>query len=411
MTDCYITLGFRWLDGENDMKTWQTFSRLLKDRSGNFGMMTAIMLPVLLGAGGMALDVTNMMISKSQLQDAADAASLAASTALANGQAANEQEARELAREFFIGQVANHMGSETAEAIGNATDIDVTTTTNQNGKGFEVRVGTNYELALTPLMGVLGYETTNVGANSVSKSGTSNTRSALSMTLVLDESGSMLADTNTQTATWKSCTHYNNSGYNIGWYAPCHIKKIEALESAANLLLDQLDEADPNTEFVRTSAINWSSEVQEASELAWGTSNTRNQVVKKLSGGGGTESSAPMKKAYEGLTKKNKKSEEHIHSQEKGNDTIQKYIVFMTDGNNNKASSDTATLKTCAAAKEAKITIYSIAFMAPSGGQNLLKACATDIGHYYEAESMQDLLSAFKAIGKKAAQDRTLLTN
>ena len=393
------------------MTTCKQMSRLLKDRSGNFGMMTAILLPVLIGGGGIALDLTNMMMSKTQLQEAADSAALAASTALATGEAADEAAARKLAKEFFIAQMGNYMGAEAAGALAGTTDVNVNTTTTSNGKSFQVAVASSYNLALTPLMGVFGYNAMDIATNSVSKSGTSERRTALSMTLVLDESGSMLADTKTEIAPRTSCAHYDNSQNYIGWWNPCMIKKIEALETAANLLLDQLDTADPNAEFVRTSGINWSSKVHETSDLAWGTSNTRQKVVRKLDADGGTESAAPMLKAYQDLTKTGYNSEEEIHYRDKKNKTIRKYIVFMTDGNNNSTSSDTQTKAICDEAKKKHITIYSVAFMAPTRGQNLLSYCATDPSHFFKAESMEDLLVAFQAIGRDAAKDKTILTN
>jgi len=36
--------------------------RMLSDRGGNFGMMTAILLPVLFGAAGMAIQVGDMLL-------------------------------------------------------------------------------------------------------------------------------------------------------------------------------------------------------------------------------------------------------------------------------------------------------------------------------------------------------------
>lgn len=48
-------------------------------RDGNFSLLFAILLPVLLGSVGLAVDVSSMMRAKSSLQNAADAAVLAAS--------------------------------------------------------------------------------------------------------------------------------------------------------------------------------------------------------------------------------------------------------------------------------------------------------------------------------------------
>lgn len=55
------------------------FKRFCKSTSGNFAIMFAILLPVLLAAVGLALDLTNMMKARSDLQNALNSAVLAAS--------------------------------------------------------------------------------------------------------------------------------------------------------------------------------------------------------------------------------------------------------------------------------------------------------------------------------------------
>ena len=52
--------------------------KLLRDRSGNFGVMTALMLVPLIGVGGLAIDISNALMVRSTLQAAADAAAIAA---------------------------------------------------------------------------------------------------------------------------------------------------------------------------------------------------------------------------------------------------------------------------------------------------------------------------------------------
>lgn len=52
--------------------------RFLKDRSGNFGILAALMLVPVIGAAGLALDYTNALSVKNRIQGAADAAALAA---------------------------------------------------------------------------------------------------------------------------------------------------------------------------------------------------------------------------------------------------------------------------------------------------------------------------------------------
>ncbi|MBB3464003.1 Flp pilus assembly protein TadG [Rhizobium sp. BK377] len=383
--------------------------RLRRDRGGNFGIMTAILLPVLIGAAGFAIDTMNIMASQRQLQEAADAGALAAASALSAGKVTTDDQAKTLAKDFVIGQMANHVDAATISALETSTAVSINTTTSSGGKSYKISVNASYPLSLTPFMNVLGFKTSNIAAAGTSTGGISQERSAVSMTLVLDESGSMLANTGTKIVPTTSCKQYNTSGQSIGTKSPCYIKKIEALKTAANLLLDQLDKADPQSKYVRTNAIAWSGSIQDSNSFNWGTSKTRTEVINTMSAGGNTESSVPMEKAYNGLNSTGGGSESKIQA-DAGNNKLTKYIVFMTDGENNNSASDTKTLATCANAKKDGIKIYSIAFMAPEAGKNLLSTCASGPTYYFQAESMNDLIAAFQAIGQNAAADKTLLT-
>lgn len=386
------------------------YNRLLRDRSGNFGIITAVLLPVLFGAAGLALDVSNIMVSKRNLQDATDAAALAAATSLARDPGATSDAAKELALTFFKGQIKHLLPADAVDEILKSTTASVTTTTSANGKRFDVTINSNYVMPLTPFMAIFGKTSSEVAASSSSSSGISQTKSALSMMLVLDESGSMLANTGEKILpTTQSCMQYNSGGSSIGEKAPCYVKKIDALKTAANLLLDQLDKADPKSKYVRTNAIAWNNTIKDIGTFSWGTKSTRTDVIDTMSAGGNTESYKPMNKAYELLSATNGGSENKIQS-DAGNTKLTKYIVFMTDGENNNSSSDTKTLQVCTDAKSIGIKIYSIAFMAPTRGQTLLSQCASGSDFYFKAESMADLLSAFKAIGEEASAEKTLLT-
>jgi len=87
-----------------------------------------------------------------------------------------------------------------------------------------------------------------------------------------------------------------------------------------------------------------------------------------------------------------------------------KYLVFMTDGDNNSTSDDTSTKATCTSDKADGIEIYTVAFMAPTRGQTLLKDCASSTSHYFQAENMAALISAFKVIGERTSAVVSRLT-
>lgn len=85
--------------------------RFWQSRSGNFAMMFAIMLPVLLAAVGFALDVANLMKARSDLQNALDSAVLAASRL--SDQAGTRQDTFNA---FFATNVANKPALVNAKA-------------------------------------------------------------------------------------------------------------------------------------------------------------------------------------------------------------------------------------------------------------------------------------------------------
>lgn len=401
-----------------------TGRRILGDRSGNFAMMTAILMPVLIGAGGLAIDITNAALSRQQLQEASDAAALATATALADG-TIETAAASDFAKDFVAGQMANFIGD--TSALRDGTSATATKTTSGNATSYNVSVSSSYSMQLSGLAQVIGYRTTNIGAASTTQSGHSETQGSVSMYLALDKSGSMGDDTATtnvenptESYTYTCEEHYNDkgklttkcTGTRTNYYT-----KIEALKLAAGKLFQELNTADPGHIYVRTGAVSYDLVTYTPSPLAWGTTNAAS-YINALQSGGGTNSSDAVNTAYTSLVAKNNAgndAEDALH-QEKTGQTPKKYIVFMTDGDNNDdkyggRSYDTLTKATCDKAKADGIEIYTIAFMAPDRGKALLNYCATDVSHYFAAENMTALLSAFKSIGMKAAQQSTRLTN
>ncbi|MEZ2128367.1 MULTISPECIES: VWA domain-containing protein [unclassified Sinorhizobium] len=402
--------------------------RLLRDRGGNFGIITALLLPVALGAGGVAIDLANIAMSQRQLQEASDAAALAAASALASGKVANTTEAQALAKDFVAGQMANYLSGNEAAAssIRDATSVDIkTTTTGTNGKTYSITVNASYPMQVSPFLRVFGYNTVDIASRSGTLSdngqGSESMQNALSMYLVLDRSGSMSWITDEKKLDSRgretSCPNYTEENWSkypkLASSTPCYIKKIEALKAAAGSLFAQLDAANTTNYLVRTGAVSYTHEMQSPKNLDWGTAGAKSyvQALPDLPTGG-TDSSNAMSTAYAKLTDPSEK----IAQEGKGNGKFDKYIVFMTDGKNtgNSASHrpdlDTATLKTCKSARDAGITIYSVAFMAPQEGQDLLRKCADNAANYYEADDMAALISAFKSIGQKAAQQTIRLT-
>lgn len=383
------------------------FARLLADRGGNFAATTALLLPVLLGIAGVSIDYMRMSHERNRVQDATDSAALAAASALA-AKGYTEDQARALALSFLRGQMAaaGSTVDETAEAnpdpnapFSSAPQIEIVQTPlSGNAKKFTVSIQARYTVGLTGFTKVLGVDDPEIVAFSKTTSQTA-AMSALSMYLVLDKSGSM-AEASNSTYTY-SCGTRRRPKTCTGTYT-----KIESLKIAVETLTTTLDTSDPDQKYVRTGAVSYNDRMQTPSDLAWGTSAALT-YVKALQADGYTDSSKAFQKAYDSLVDSGENGE-HL---KKNSQVPKKFIVLMTDGENNRPNADTETKKYCDKARADNITVYTVAFMAPKAGQELLSYCATSASNYFAAENTAELVSAFKSIAEKASQLSTRLTN
>ncbi|OAP37789.1 hypothetical protein AU381_13510 [Sinorhizobium glycinis] len=404
----------------------RSFIMMLKDRGGNFGMMTAVAAPLLFAAGGVSIDMANMLMTKNQLQDATDAAALAAASALVSDEQPDIAAAKEIARKFLRtqggGATSPDDPAESGEGASsgaasstpdwddvNTLEVNITETPNgAKGKIFQVTVVNKRVLEFNAMTQLLGTDSIELAASSTAESAT-ETKNALSMYLVLDRSGSMAWKTNTINTAKTSCPNYTEANWSkfprLAASSPCYVTKIDALKSAVSDLLAQLLVADPDQIYVRTAAVSYNSAQDAAGNLAWGTSGAAT-YVNALVATGGTASGSAFKTAYQ---KVSAETENTAHAAKNGQ-VPTKYIVFMTDGENNYANDDTVTKQWCDTAKANKVEIYSVAFMAPQRGQDLLRYCASSTSHYFEAEETADLVAAFKAIGERASAMISRLT-
>jgi len=385
------------------------FARLWRDRAGNFGLATAILLPVAAATAGVAIDLNRMVQVRSVLQDAADSAVLSAANELAKNNNMSDEAALELARKFMKAQfyhVIPSAGDDTSDipsdedplagAVGN-----VERNSSSAGKTFDVTLSTSYTMPTNGMTGLLGWKEVTVGVTATAQA-TTESKNALSMYLVLDRSGSMAWNTSTVNAAQPT----KCGNWQCTWQTTNYVLKIDALKLAVANLTTQLNTADPENKYVRTAAVSYEAKMHTPIGFKWGTEHTMT-YVQELIANGGTDSSGAMARAYSDIMKS---SEDTAHKNKNGQ-IPSKFIVFMTDGDNNYSSADTKTKTTCENAKKDGIEIFTVAFMAPSKGRALLEYCATSNSHYYDAQDAAELVAAFKEIGDKAVQASTRLTN
>lgn len=398
---------------------------LFADRQGNFAMMTAIALPMLMGVAGAGLELTKAMQVKSDLQSATDAATLNAATQF------RESEGEKSDEELKANFVQFLAGQEFAKGLPEADikklegDVNSVTSRSKTAKGTTFKISTTVkrEMQLNPLLGLLWNKTLTISATSTAESSV-NKGSPLSMYLVLDRSGSMSFKTDTVDKSKYSCSNYDT----VSWpnpmrsNTPCYVNKITSLKTAVSYLIDTLNTSDPTyksngnpaSQLIRTSAVAYNDKASPTQGLDWGTKRASG-YVNALSATGGTDASGALNAAFNALKSSNPdEAKAHL---EAGNKSFQRIIVLMTDGemtgnsSNWSSSVDNAVRTTCASAKADDIKIYTVAFMAPPKGKSLLQACATSADNYYAPENMEEIVEAFGDIARKAAGNVSRLTD
>ncbi len=410
-----------------------SFTRLLKDRGGNFGMMTAILAPLALGSAGIAIDLTRAFQTKTEMQSLADSAALAAASMLSEKEI-SPAEAIERAKNLYAAQMVNHLktGNESSAEIAAmiaaqkaALTVNITEKANgSRGKAYTVTVAANQSMPVNAMTQLVAGKSVSLASSSTATSASESTN-GISMYLALDRSGSMSWVTSTKDTSKNKCNNYTKEKWpNVAYTQPCYISKIGALKTAADAMFSALNKADPKNTLVRVGASAYTHETFAISPIAWGTANASKYVSAiPAVPEGGTDANSSMTAAINALKSSGatengkKKSTEEEAQKEKGNDSVSRYIVLMTDGEmtGNSASFnnglDQSVRNKCDTAKRDGIQIFTVAFMAPATGKSLLNYCASDSSYYYEPEDMEDLVTAFGEIAEKAAKATTRLTN
>ncbi|WP_175577241.1 vWA domain-containing protein [Rhizobium oryziradicis] len=404
---------------------------LARETSGNFGMMTALLLPVSIGVVGLGLDATTMLQNKRSLQNAVDAAALATATAMTKD-TMSTGDADAMAKSYVLSQMAN-VSSDATTASANLTtvaQISTPTPSSGNGKIYDVGLTSSYTMTTNALSQAFGWKTVTISAYGKAEASTQTqqTQKGLSLYLVLDRSGSMSFITDQVDTSQYSCPNYTES--NWGYYPylapsrPCYINKMTSLKTAVGVMSDTLTAKDPTaraysiprSQLVRVGAIAFNDQSFSAQAPAWGTQAAQNYVDSiPTYPTGGTDASDALNTAYKALRKKNK-TEQKAHT-DAGTPNFDRYIIFMTDGEMTGDSGswnsglDNNVREICKAIKSDEIHLFTVAFMAPEKGKSLLQACASDPNSYYQPDTMAGLVSAFTAIAQDVSKSTTRLTN
>jgi len=204
-----------------------TFNRMLSDRSGNFGIITALVMVPLVGAAGLALDLSEALSVRTELYNAADAAAVGAITPNSKAvvQALNMsgdgviEVGAEEGKKLFFGQMA-----------GGAADLPVTVDAKVTKTGGVIESKVTFSTTVpTTLMRVLGKESVTVSGTSTARY---QTPSFMDFYMLLDNTPSMgVAATPADVARMEFETRNGNaSGGDKNCAFACHVVSQSGVE-------------------------------------------------------------------------------------------------------------------------------------------------------------------------------------
>lgn len=330
--------------------------RWVGDTSGNVAMMFGLCILPLMIAIGAGIDLSNQSRVQQKLAGTVDAIALASAREYRD--TANRES---ISQQFLEANLEGDYGPG-VEITGLNVDFD------DDAEAVTVTLTARLP---TLMLGVAGIDTLDLTARSmVSYEG--HVAAPVSLGLVLDVSGSMA---------WNG--------------------KIDTLKDASTHLLDKLAAADPDGVYVRTGLVTYNTGLRDVETMDWGIDHTR-PLIQTLYAQGGT-ASTPGVSAVGGWLQGN--NEQAHHQQQEVHDgeefELHRFMIFMTDGDNNRRSDDVVTRNHCDRLKDDGIEIFAVAFDAPWRGRELLEYCASSEEHYFDAQDSQEFLSAFEEIGDR----------
>ncbi|TDH38813.1 TadE/TadG family protein [Pseudohoeflea suaedae] len=382
-----------------------TVRSFVAKEDGNFAIVASLAIPMTFAAGSLAVDFASMTSMKTRLQNAVDGAALATANQLAK-KTITQDNAQQYALNFFNGMIAGD--SQAYNGFTASPTATVTPIANGPSTIWKVEVKSTGTQQLTPMAHVVGHDSITIKVSGTSEA-TVDATTPLSMFLVLDRSGSMGQSSGQQVNPNETCKKFLN------FYTCKTYTKLDILKAAVSDLVDHIKSSDPENKYSRMGAIAYNTKSLAADMLVADWNKDRiTTFTNQLVADDGTNSSAAMKWARQQMVN-DKNTEENAHLAMNGSNKPEKFIVFMTDGQNETGSDwgdddvDRRTKQYCNEAKAAGVTIFSVAFQAPLRGEQLLEACASGMEYYYDADSADALIQAFKEIGAKATKMSTRL--
>ncbi len=380
------------------------FARWKNDIAGSIAAMWITSSVAIIITAGSAYDATIAFTAKAKAQSIADAVALNAAIYVKEFGEPPQNDIQ-----GFVGGTSYNVSDtshDLSKYVSSTNDVNNSwvrvTYDEETGQATAVVSG----ITAPRFMSIVNITSIDFSARSTVNYAIEDLNNSVSVAMVLDVSGSMF--------------FHDETG----------VKRQDAMESAVidlmhnfnALVADQEDDG----QILRTGMIPYYSRIwfPAVINMNWGTISDNN--IFRLFEGGGTNSSGAMNLARNWMN-----GETAFHEAETGRENPKKYVIFMTDGVNNRTFFDTSTINACNAMKAEGVEIFTIGYAltlqtygSPAPGVShtptqavidrataLLSNCASSPEHFRTTSGDTSISEIFENIGADIAADIIRISN
>ncbi|MBY7649920.1 MAG: hypothetical protein C4617_05530 [Candidatus Liberibacter europaeus] len=358
--------------------------KFIRHSLGNFAILTAILIPILLMFIGFIIDIANIFFTKSKLNDSVERSLIQISAhILSSDDFPHRSKVTEIAKRELSEELQYSFREDVDDIVNNSI---ISIDSNNDSNHYTISISADYKLPYNIISRVLYlYKDTEYITISTKNSILSQkeVKGSLSKNIlfILDTSGSML----------RRLDESKSDG----------IVKMDAMKSAVNLLVNKLETRPNHHDKIKLGAVSFAAEVDKTFDISSGTKSFMKKVydLDLAKKGYSTNSHYAMAKGYKMLSDIMKSKE-----------TSKNYIVFVTDGANSSKDSNNNTISTCIAAKRDGIEIFAIAIAFDSYAKHiasdLLIQCVSSNDNLYFINDVDAMNEAFIKIGEAISQNK-----
>lgn len=317
------------------LKQREVWTRFKKDTQGNFAVIWAFGITATMLSVGAGVDLSTAARVTSTAQSTADQVALTAAVFYSQ----NERLPENSDEGFVDGQI--YRGDDAGFNFPNSVhggNQGVLIRANYDEDNGQITVKVSGRVR-TAFMGAFNqkFETLDFSSEATANFKDVQLKNPASITLVLDNSGSMLWDDKQAVdceSVWVNSYYYG--GY---WDEQCESpngaeRRIDGLKESVENFMEILDgyvgpQAVTGKRVLRTGMIPYSSIISTSLEvdMEWGVISDGD--IDDMIASGGTNSAPPIARAWDWL-----QDENAVHQDETGEDNPLRYMIFMTDGQN-----------------------------------------------------------------------------